>query len=253
MSKAYIGTSGFSYPHWGDGIFYPKGLPQRKWFEYYCQHFSTVELNVSFYRLPKKEAFSSWRKRAGKDFVFSIKGSRFVTHVKKLKDCEEAVKTFFDAASPLRGSTSQEIEPPQEKNVVLWQLPPGLAFDELRLKKFLAILPRTWRHAFEFRNETWLCSEVFSLLRHSNKVAVFQDYPDWPMTREATADFVYIRFHGNRVLYSSEYTEEELETWALDIKKWLKQGKDVYAYFNNDALGYAIENAKTLKKLVIGN
>ncbi len=249
MAKAFIGTSGFSYPHWGNGVFYPKDLPPGKWFEYYCQFFDTVELNVSFYRLPKKETFASWRRKAGSDFVFSLKGSRFITHIKKLKDCQEAAKVFFEATEPLRGLTSSEVRPPQ--NVILWQLPPGLAFDKSKLEKFLSILPKSWRYAFEFRNQTWLTEESFDLLRKYQIAAVFQDYPDWPITKEETADFIYFRFHGSRLLYSSEYTEKELKKWAEEIKKYLREGKDVYAYFNNDALGYAIENAKELKKLVI--
>ncbi len=252
MSRAYIGTSGFSYPHWGNGIFYPKGLPQAKWFEYYCQHFKTVELNVSFYRLPKKEVFAGWREKAGEKFVFSVKGSRFITHIKRLKDCREAVERFFGAASPLRGRTSNEVRPHQElrhRDVVLWQLPPKMAFDKLRLKKFLAILPQNWRHAFEFRQESWLSDEVFKLLKSFKCAVVFQDYPDWPIASDATADFVYLRFHGKTSLYSSCYSEKDLKAWAEKINKWKRTGLDVYAYFNNDALGHAVENAKALKAL----
>lgn len=250
MAKAFIGTSGFSYPHWGNGIFYPKDLPQRKWFEYYCQHFSSVELNVSFYRLPKKEVFAGWRRKAGPGFIFSIKGSRFITHVKKIGNCQESVKVFFEAADSLRGRTSDEVRPPQGKNVVLWQLPPGLKANLERLESFLKILPKTFRHAFEFRSSTWLTVNIYELLRKYNMAVVFQDYPEWPITKEATADFVYIRFHGNRDLYSSEYTEEELKEWAKRIEKHLREGRDTYVYFNNDALGYAVPNAQRLKVLV---
>lgn len=276
MSRAYIGTSGFSYPHWGNGIFYPKDLPQRKWFEYYCQHFSTVELNVSFYRLPKKEVFAGWRRRAGPEFVFSIKGSRFITHIKKLKDCQEAVERFFETARGLEcgwvvGSESgcgdengkkkknptltthprpTTHNPSPSSNVILWQLPPGWRVDCLRLESFLKILPQTFRHAFEFRNQTWLAGEIYQVLRKYNAAVVFQDYPDWPITKEVIADFIYIRLHGNRELYSSEYTEDELKEWAKRIKKHLKEGRDAYVYFNNDAQNYAVPNALTLKKLL---
>jgi len=249
MSKAYIGTSGFSYPHWGNGIFYPKGLPQTKWFEYYCQHFKTVELNVSFYRLPKKEVFAGWREKAGEKFVFSVKGSRFITHVKKLKDCQEAVEKFFEAASPLRGSTSREVEPHQVKNVVLWQLPPGFKANPERLEEFLRVLPKAFRHAFEFRHESWLDKKIYNLLKKYNAAIVFQDYPDWPRTEKVTADFVYLRFHGRTRLYTSNYSDRELKEWGRKINKWLKKGLDVYVYFNNDALGYAVENAVALRAL----
>jgi len=277
MSNVYIGTSGFSYPHWR-GNFYPQDLPQSEWFLYYTKYFDTVEINTTFYRQVKKETFVKWRKIAGKNFVFALKGNRFITHIKKLKDCQKEVERFFEAAESVRVlrsltrnfdsvsdslakkhpllnddhrrsqcKTSQNlVSSHYSLDAILWQLPPGMAFDKLRLKKFLAILPKTFRHAFEFRNESWLVEEVFSLLKEFKVAVVFQDYPHWPLTQEVTADFVYLRFHGHRSLYSSCYTKKELSIWAEKIKNWLGQGIDVYAYFNNDALGYAVENAKTL-------
>jgi len=286
MAKAYIGTSGFSYSHWGDGVFYPKDLPQKDWFLYYTKHFDTVELNVSFYRLPRKEVFAGWRRKAGPPaggFVFSIKGSRFITHIKKLKDCQEPVERFFEAANgvlknaevgwrlgessnasvpPMAGyaphqnqcGTSEDIasrqsSPRSSLNVVLWQLPPGWKINYPRLESFLKILPKTFRHAFELRNPTWLTGDVYRLLKKANAAVVFQDYPGWPITQEITTDFVYLRFHGRTSLYSSCYTEKELTGWADKIKAWQKKGLDCYAYFNNDSLGCAVENAQTLKKL----
>lgn len=254
MAKVWIGTSGFSYPHWGRGVFYPHDLPQAKWFEYYCQHFKTVELNVSFYRLPKKETFVNWRKRAGppaSGFVFSVKGSRYITHIKKLKDCQEPIKTFFKNANGVKN----------KNDVVLWQLPPRFKVNPERLTEFLKLLPKkrrpsqtgtprsAWRHAFEFRNKSWLVGEVYKILKKYNAAIVFQDNPGWPITEEITADFVYLRFHGKTGLYSSCYTENELKDWAKKIKSWQEKGLDCYAYFNNDALGYAVENAQVLKKL----
>lgn len=239
MAEVWIGTSGFSYPHWGKGVFYPSDLPQTKWFEYYCQHFKTVELNVSFYRLPKKETFTGWRKRAGKDFIFAVKGSRYITHIKRLKDCQEPIKTFFKNANGIKG----------KNDVVLWQLPPRYKANLERLSQFLKLLPKNWRYAFEFRDESWLTDEIYKILGKYNAAIVFQDSPGWSIANEITADFVYLRFHGKTHLYSSCYTEDELKDWAKKIKNWQKRGWDCYAYFNNDALGYAIENAQTLKKL----
>lgn len=239
MGKVYIGTSGFSYSHWGKGIFYPKDLSQTKWFEYYCQHFDTVELNVSFYRLPKKEVFVNWQKRAGKDFVFSVKGNRYITHVKKLKDCRESVKRFFQNADGIKNG----------KDIILWQLPPRFRANLERLESFLGILPKAWRHAFEFRDESWLNNSIYELLKKRNIAVVFQDYPQWPITKKVTTDFIYLRLHGRKKLYSSCYTENELKNWAKKIRTWTKRDLDVYTYFNNDALGYAIENVQTLKKL----
>jgi uncharacterized protein YecE (DUF72 family) len=240
MGRFFVGTSGFSYPHWGNGLFYPKDLPRAKWFEYYLRHFKAVELNVSFYRLPKKEVFAGWRKKAGPDFVFSVKGSRYITHVKKLKDCQEAVERFFEATGGLKGGA----------DVVLWQLPPNFRVNKERLSSFLKILPKGWRYAFEFRHESWLSDEIDELLKKYQAAVVFQDFPDWPVTEKVTADFIYLRFHGKTSLYSSCYTERELTGWAKKIKNWLKKGRDCYAFFNNDALGYAVENAKELKKIL---
>jgi uncharacterized protein YecE (DUF72 family) len=288
MSKAYIGTSGFMYPHWR-GHFYPSKLPQRDWFGYYSKQFDTVELNVSFYCLPKKEVFEKWRKSAGKSFVFAIKGSRYITHIKRLKDCQEAVERFFEAADGLRrsaevgwrisessnasvpagyglpaGRPSEDIasrQPsPRFRDVVLWQLPPRFKTNPERLKEFLKILPSLWRHAFEFRHESWLDKEVFQILKKYNAAIVFQDFPDWPRTTDyaeligryelGKLPFIYYRFHGVKALYTSGYSDKELKEIAVEIRRWLDKRKDVYAYFNNDALGYAVENAKTLEALV---
>lgn len=293
MARIWVGTSGFSYSHWGQGIFYPKDLPQSRWFEYYCQYFNAVELNVSFYRLPKKKTFVDWRKRAGRDFVFAVKGSRYITHVKKLKDCQEPLERFFEAVEGLRAraslfsearaetegkskagthslsdppshesgsgldisltadqSSSKRTPSPPMDIIILWQLPPGLRVNLGRLNEFLAILPKDWHHAFEFRDESWLDEDIFNLLRWHRVAVVFQDFPDWPMTEISTADFIYLRFHGRTQLYSSCYTEKELTGWARKIKLWLKEGRDCYVFFNNDALGYAVENALALKRLI---
>jgi uncharacterized protein YecE (DUF72 family) len=244
MAKVWIGTSGFSYPHWGQGIFYPQDLAQGKWFSFYCQQFNSVELNVSFYRLPKKETFANWRQQAGQDFVFAVKGSRYITQMKKLKDCQEPVKRFFATVRPLLiGSNFRSSQ------VILWQLPPKFKAHPERLADFLKSLPRNWRHAFEFREKSWLSEPVLKILKENKAAVVFQDYPQWPIAEKVMADFVYLRFHGRTRLYSSCYTEKELKNWAKKIKSWIKQGLDVYVYFNNDALGYAVENAQTLKKL----
>ncbi len=243
MAKVFVGTSGWSYEHW-QGIFYPEDLAKTKWLEFYIKHFGTVELNASFYHLPKRITFENWRKRVSppirRDFVFSVKASRFITHVKKLKDCQEPVERFFAAAEGVK----------RAKDVALWQLPPRLKVNIERLQEFLKLLPRNWRHAFEFRNETWLDKEVFKVLSDLGAAVVFQDFEHWPITEEITADFVYIRLHGKKELYASCYTKEELENWAKKINNWLKSGLDVYCYFNNDMRGYAVKNAKQLIALI---
>jgi uncharacterized protein YecE (DUF72 family) len=239
--SVFIGTSGFMYPHW-QGHFYPSKLPQKDWFGYYTKQFDTVELNVSFYRLPKKKTFADWRRKTGQNFTFSIKGSRYITHVKRLRDGQEAVKRFFEAAAAVKN----------DKEVVLWQLPPRMKANKDRLERFLEVLPQGWRHAFEFRHESWLDKEIEAILKKYQVAVVFQDFPDWPMSEKVTADFVYLRFHGRTRLYTSNYSNQELKNQGRKINRWLKKGLDVYAYFNNDALGYAVENAKALKGFVSG-
>lgn len=247
-----IGTSGYSYNHWIE-IFYPKDLPQTKWLSFYTKNFDSVELNVTFYHLPDKKVFENWYKNTPKDFTFAVKGSRFITHVKKLNDIEKPLKLFLSKTKFLK----------EKLGVTLWQFPANLHLATSdkrqgikieRLKKFLKLLKTQTqnsdlRHAFEFRNKTWFCQEIYDLLKKYNCALVISDSLHFPYKEEITADFIYIRFHGGKALYSSEYKEEDLKNWALKIKKWGKQKKDVYCYFNNDAYGYATKNAKTLNKL----
>ena len=243
MAKLFIGTSGFSYPHWEKGVFYPENWPRSKKLEYYCQHFKTVELNNPFYRLPQKTAFLSWEKRAPEDFLFAVKVSRFISHVKKLADCQEPWKIFLERALNLK----------EKLGPFLFQLPPGWKKDAKRLRDFIEMLkknsPKNLRFAFEFRNETWCDKEIYKILKEKNCAWVVVDSPHWPKREEITADFVYIRMHGSQVLFSSKYTKEELSSLAQKIKNWLEEKLDVYCYFNNDAHGYAIENARELLRI----
>jgi len=252
-----VGTSGWVYYHW-QGVFYPEDLPQKEWLKFYAQHFKTVEINATFYHSMKPETFLNWRKMVGENFVFSVKASRFITHIKRLKDCKDEVERFFEGANQLK-STFQ-VSPRQRrgpstwkvnnKNIILWQLPPRFQVDIDRLSEFLKLMPKNWRVAFEFRNPTWLNVKIYELLKKFNAAIVFHDFPGWPTTEEITADFVYLRFHGSKQLYASNYSNKELEKWAEKMRQWGKEGIDVYAYFNNDAMGYAIKNAKTLEEKV---
>jgi len=239
MGKIFIGTSGWSYQHW-QNVFYPRQLHKVNWLAFYARHFQTVEINVSFYHLPKRKTFTNWRKKVGEKFVFSVKGSRLITHLKRLKDCQEALTLFFQAAEGLK----------RGNDVILWQLPPAGKFNPERLTAFVKLLPNDWRYAFELRNETWLNEECFQILKKNKMAVVFQDFEYWPQTRRVTADFVYIRLHGKRELYASCYTKKELEDWAKKINNWKKQNLDVYCYFNNDMKGFAIKNARELNKLL---
>ena len=252
MAKIYIGTSGFSYPHWEKGVFYPLDLPKAKQLEYYSQHFQTVELNNPFYHLPLAKTFQGWYQRTPSNFIFAVKASRYISHIKKLKACAQPCQLFISRAQKLK----------EKLGPILFQLPPGWPVDVKRLEKFLKILPPTTflkkvvgglpkkhQYSFEFRHQSWFCQEVYQLLKKHNIALCLADSPDWPYQEQLTADFVYLRLHGSGSLYSSKYTNQELKKWSNKIKKWLKN-RDVYVYFNNDANGYAVNNAQTLKKML---
>lgn len=245
-----MGTSGFIYPHWGGGVFYPEGLPQRGWLEYYAERFDTVELNVTFYRLPTEGAFRSWYKRTPEGFAFALKGSRFITHIKRLKDCQAPLELYFDRARLLK----------EKLSVVLWQLPPRYKKDIQRLKTFIKSLKpyTTYRHAFEFRDASWMAEEVYELLREADMALCEADWPGMPQFapgESITTGFVYLRHHGpggEWGLYSGCYSKAFLRKEAERIKALLKQGRSVYIYFNNDAEGWAVRNALELKEILKG-
>jgi uncharacterized protein YecE (DUF72 family) len=237
MARILVGTSGFIYKHWSDGVFYPPHLPQSQWFGHYRRFFDTVEINFSFYRLPAAAAYRSWRARTAPDFIFAIKGSRFISHIKRLKDCREPLRVYFSRAVHLR----------EKLGVVLWQLPPFFKKDIPRLEEFMDELrPYRYRHCFEFRHASWFDDDTFRTLSARN-YSLCHAHPsvakDFPMT----ADYVYIRRHGRK---GGGYSNAFLKKDAEAIRKWTKQGKDVYIYFNNDAEGNAIRNAFTLKRLL---
>lgn len=237
MAKAYIGTSGWQYKHWRE-IFYPKDLPISKWLSFYSQNFQTVEVNSSFYGLPKTSTFIKWKKETPKDFIFSIKGNQYISHIKRLYNCRDAVNIFFNNLQIIG-----------KGHLILWQLPPNLKKDINKLNDFLRLLPNTFRYAIEFRHASWIDNEIFQILNKYNVAVVWQDWHKWPMTRKVTADFVYIRFHGKDNLYASNYLNEELKKWSKIIENQIKKKKDVFVYFNNDACGYAVQNALFEKKL----
>ncbi|UCF86651.1 MAG: DUF72 domain-containing protein [Nitrospiraceae bacterium] len=208
---------------------------------FYVEKFDTVELNVTFYRLLKKEAFERWYKETPANFSFSLKGSRFITHTKKLKDIELPLLTFFNTTAPLM----------EKLEVVLWQLPPNFKANIKNLEEFIeAIKLYPVRHAFEFRHKSWISSKILKLLSAANIAVCMADWPDFIKELPLTADFVYIRRHGEFGSYATNYTVEKLKDDAKRIKEYLKLGKDVYLFFNNDALGYAPKNALELKAIL---
>jgi uncharacterized protein YecE (DUF72 family) len=239
----FIGTSGWSYEHWFNGVFYPRKIAKSRAFNYYQTKFNTVELNVTYYRLLPVSTFEGWFKKTPEDFVFAAKGSRYITQNKKLANIDEPVERFFERADKLQNKAGP----------ILWQFGHNFKKHTVRLEGFLSLLPKNYRHAFEFRHESWFDDEIYDLLRKNNAALVFADSLKWPLVEEVTADFIYIRFHGGKELYGSKYSKEELINWSVKFKKWHSQGLDIYAYFNNDYKGFAPKNALDLKSLVEGN
>lgn len=238
-TKYHVGTSGWHYDHWR-GRFYPMGLPKRGWLDFYAGHFSTVELNNSFYNLPSEKAFASWRDSSPEDFTFSVKVSRFITHLKKLRNVEESLRNFLDRVRILGYALGP----------LLYQLPPNLHRDDSRLEAFLSTLPGDVSHVFEFRHESWFQDDVFRLLRRHNVGFCAFDMPDMECPLLATASFAYVRFHGSEAIYASNYTPEMLDGWAERLRRLAEGLSDVYVYFNNDAFAYAVYNATTLAELL---
>lgn len=236
MPHLYIGCSGYSYQHWR-GVFYPDHIPQKQWFAHYRSIFSTVELNVTFYRLPKVETFQHWYADTASDFSFAVKGSRFITHRKRLAGVEEALDRFFEGAMELR----------EKLQVVLWQLPPSFRVSLERLEPFLSLIDRyPVRHTFEFRHESWLCPEVIELCQKHKAALCMADAPAFLASPPVTSDFIYIRRHGYGGSYTGNYSNEELQRDAERIRGYLARGLDVFVYFNNDIGGYAPRNASEL-------
>lgn len=232
-----IGTSGWNYDHW-KGPFYPEGTPKRCWLEFYSRHFSTVEVNATFYRQMKPSTYEKWRESTPRGFCWSLKANRFITHIKRLHDVQEPLDLFFSSLSPLK----------EKLGPILFQLPPSLVFDEDLLTTFLDQLPRQNRYAIEPRNKTWVSERVFSCLEQRGIAWCISDTAGrYPCCEEITAEFVYIRLHGSKKLYASCYSEKELAAWAAKIIDW---GRDTYVYFDNDFMGYAPENASRLKALI---
>ena len=240
MSELRIGCSGWNYAHWRERI-YPKGLPPKRWLAHYSTLFDTVEINNTFYRLPRISAVRGWVEQSPRDFLFAVKMSRYATHIKRLRDLPPSIALFYDRIRPL-------VESPK-LGPVLWQLPPGFRRDDERLGEALEQLP-PGRHCFEFRHETWFAEPVYELLRRHGVALVIGDTPRWPFqTHELTADWTFVRFHHGRRGRGGNYSERELEEWARRLAAWAGE-HEVFAYFNNDWSGFAPRNARLLRKLL---
>ena len=236
----WIGTSGWHYKHWL-GAFYPPKTPAAGMLDYYIQFFDTVEINNSFYRLPPESALAEWRDSTPAGFLFAMKGSRFLTHMKKLKDAEQGLERFLQRAEILRDKLGP----------ILFQLPPQWEVNRQRLEEFLQILPNHHRYAFEFRNASWNAPSTYELLSayHAGYCIFHLAGAQSPI--EVTTNFAYVRLHGPGGKYQGSYSEAELNNWARRISKWTSEGLDVYVYFDNDDSGYAAQNALFLKRAVL--
>jgi uncharacterized protein YecE (DUF72 family) len=233
VGHVFVGTSGFVYEHWR-GIFYPPDLPASLWLERYVREFSTVELNATFYRLPKADAVDRWRDETPPGFVFAAKGSRFMTHMKRLLDPVTGLARYFEPVGRLGHKLS----------AVLWQLPPRWGVNVDRLDAFLAVLPRGPRHAVEFRDESWYCEPVCDVLDRHHVAFCEHDLLSCPPPR-LTGRFRYVRFHGRAGKHGGRYGAEVLAPLARDFARWSRTG-DVFVYFNNDVGGHAISDARDL-------
>jgi len=239
--KIYIGTSGWHYKHWL-GDFYPSQMRASEMFAYYTQHFDTVEINNTFYQLPAEKTVDSWRETSPEGFCFSVKASRFITHMKKLKDPDSSTKKFF---SIIADRLDTKLGP------ILFQLPPGWSVNVDRLAQFLEFLPHGYQYAFEFRDRSWLTSEIFELLRSHNVAFCIHDLSDQRTPLTLTSEFTYVRFHGpGHAKYTGSYSHDELQRWASRIECWRANLTAIYVYFNNDVGGWAVKNAIELKALL---
>jgi uncharacterized protein YecE (DUF72 family) len=239
VSETRIGCSGWNYEHWR-GRFYPEGLPESRWLAHYAQSFDTVELNASFYRLPTRRSAERWAEATPQEFLFAVKASRYLTHVKRLREVGKGVALLCERIEPLAGAG--------KLGPILWQLPENFHRDDGRLAAALAELPRG-RHCFEFRHASWFVPEVEELLRTHCVALVIGDHPERPFqTLTRTADWMFARLHRGRGR-DGNYTAAQLREWAARVREWRRKG-DVYLYFNDDWNGHAVTEARRLKELV---
>jgi uncharacterized protein YecE (DUF72 family) len=266
MGRIRVGISGWTYPGWR-GDFYPAGLVQRRELEYAASRMTSIEINGSFYSLQRPTSYAAWRDQTPDDFVFAVKGGRFITHLKKLAGVETALANFFASGVLALGPKTGPF---------LWQLPPTLGFDPDRLAAFFDLLPRTsaaaatlaaghddkvpedralttadadrpLRHALEVRHASYAGPETVALLREHDVALVVADTAGrWPLIEQPTSDHMYVRLHGDRELYASGYSPAALDRWAAKCRGWADAGLDVFVYFDNDAKGYAPHDAMAL-------
>jgi len=240
MPKAHIGTSGWTYDDWRDGLY--AGVRRKDWLAHYASVFDAVEVNGTFYHLLPRATFEHWRRGTPPGFRFTIKSNRYLTHIRRLAFRRADLSRERDAVGALGNKLA----------AMLWQLPAGLARDDELLERFAERLSAwaTTRHAVEFRHASWFCEEVAARLS-AHRIAVVQsDAADWPMWNAVTTNLVYLRLHGHRATYSSAYGARGLAPWARRIRAWLAEGRTVHAYFDNTASGHAVDDALALRRMI---
>jgi uncharacterized protein YecE (DUF72 family) len=241
MPAVRVGCSGWSYNSW-KGTFYPERLPSRSWFEYYAREFDTVEVNATFYRLPKREVVARWAEQAPDGFCFTVKSSSYLTHIKRLTDLGNGIERFYERIDPLVQAGCL--------GPVLWQLPENFHCDIERLKRALGALP-AGRHAFEFRHSSWFVDEVYELLRDHGVALVIGDHPQRPFQTDiATTDWRFVRMHFGTRGRRGNYSPRELDEWVRRLKRW-RSHEEVFVYFNNDWEAFAPRNAAYVRDRVV--
>lgn len=236
-----IGTSGWSYGHWR-GPFYPPDLHPERWLPFYAERLPTVEINHSFYRLPERRTLAAWAEQVPPDFMFAVKASRYITHMKKLRDPARSTRELFRRVTAL----GDHLGP------ILFQLPPRWGFNAARLEGFLRVLSRDFRYAFEFRDPTWINPQACDLLAGHDAAFCIYDLDGYLSPRNVTTDFAYVRLHGPDGPYRGSYDTQVLAGWAGAFSTWATRGREVYCYFDNDQRGYAAGNAARLARMLPG-
>lgn len=236
--KVHIGTSGWSYAHWKE-IFYPKGLAAAHWLNHYARSFSTIEVNTTFYHLPKASTILQWQNQVPHNFLFSIKASRYITHQKRLKDCGRGLEFLY--------KTIQGLGP--KLGPILFQFPPYFNIHQARLIEFMGLLDAKYQHVMEFRHASWFNQEIYDLLHKANIALCITDLNGKLSPEKVTADFVYLRLHGPHKAYQGSYGTVRLKAWQKKMETWALDGS-VYCYFDNDEKACAVADALALKKMM---
>ena len=235
-----IGTSGWFYYHW-QARFYPEELPKSKWFKFYTENFDTVELNSTFYHQPKESTVKGWYRQSPAGFIYAVKANRYITHIKRLKDCMQPVEDFLANAALLK----------EKLGIVLYQLPPSMRKDVDLLRAFIKLHNKKIPAAFEFRHKSWFDEDTYKLLERSGIAFCIHDLSGMETPRIVTGDIIYVRFHGTEGRYAGNYSDKTLKDWAKWINELRKEAGRIFVYFNNDYNAYAVANAKTLTDLVL--